>query len=285
MADTLGPITTTPDGLKVCLACDAGLRIINPHTYAVTVVSLSEPTHKIAITPDSTQACLLGTNRLFVVDLTTLATQSEFVGNTASDLAITKDSSQILVSQSFPSGVETFTLNPLTSGDLFSFGRNNQAIAITSDGKQACIVDPRSGLEPGTLWIFDILTHSISGQMLGVQPNALVISSPVAPNAPAKFIGKIKRYSHKKRTLCLHWKNSSSQDIVTYEIFAFKKKIATILPNAQSKYHQPIYSPFLFCQKIPKKYFHRLHKKYRIRAVSSNGLASAFTLLRFPHCK
>jgi YVTN family beta-propeller protein len=283
LGNPLGPISITPDGSKVCVASTTGLYIIDPTLLSVVPVPLPEPISKIATTPDNTKACLLGNIHLFTVDLGTLSIQSAFVGSFSPDIAVSPDSSKLYVTQSFPSGLSVFSLNPLAWQNEIGFGHNNQEIALTCDGTKACISDPGTWLEPGILHIIDLATLTLNGEVVGAGPNALVITSPTTPTQPSKFVGEVKRYSHKKRTLCLRWTSSSSQDVAYYEIFASKKKIATIPATFERKFHKPLYSPFLYCEKIPKKYFHRLHEKYKIRSVSSAGLASPFRQVKIKH--
>jgi len=99
--------------------------------------------------------------------------------------------------------------------------------------------------------------------------------APVAPQPPRSFSGKITRHNNHFK-LKTTWKKSPSSDVVAYEIYGKKKRIKTL---ARLNFKKLLH-PRTYYKEHLKKYTHFLHKKYKIRAVSANGLKSTFIHLK-----
>jgi hypothetical protein len=153
------------------------------------------------------------------------------------------------------------------------------AIAI-ADNKYACVCCAQSN----TVSIFDV-TNLPSGTapsiVVGGFPNAIaILPGKVFP--PRQFTGHIHRHG-RKSVLRMKWEKSPSVNIASYEIFAFRKRIATIFPHSSFKFRKTLHSPYLLRKRIPKQYLHHLHEKYRIRAVNVNGVTSRLMPLKVGH--
>jgi YVTN family beta-propeller protein len=101
---------------------------------------------------------------------------------------------------------------------------------------------------------------------------------------PKTFKGFASRChkSHKVH-LFTKWKGSTSSNIIRYEIFAYHKKIASIKSHKNFK-HTIILHPHHDQKKhLSRSYRKFIQKKYRIRAVSSNGTKSNYTHLKVTH--
>jgi hypothetical protein len=91
-----------------------------------------------------------------------------------------------------------------------------------------------------------------------------------------RFKGKVKHHRN-KLFVKTKW-NKSAATVTGYEIFARKKKIATI--PAQNKAHATIrLHPCHIHHEISNKYRHYLQHKYKVRAIDADGTAGAFTFL------
>jgi hypothetical protein len=104
-------------------------------------------------------------------------------------------------------------------------------------------------------------------------------TSPVTPTGRytyRRFKGKVKHH-RKKLFVQTKW-NKSVSNVAEYEIFARKKKIATV--PAQNPAQATIrLHPHNVHHEISNKYRHYLQHKYKVRAIDSDGTASAFTFL------
>jgi hypothetical protein len=104
-------------------------------------------------------------------------------------------------------------------------------------------------------------------------------TSPVTPTdlyTYRRFKGKVK---HHKNKLFVKTKwNKSAATVTGYEIFARKKKIATI--PAQNKAQATIrLHPHHAHHEISNKYRHYVQHKYKVRAIDVDGTTSAFTFV------
>jgi hypothetical protein len=104
-------------------------------------------------------------------------------------------------------------------------------------------------------------------------------TSPVTPSdlyTYRRFKGKVNHHKH-KLFMKTKW-NTSAAAVTGYEIFARKKKIATI--PAQNKAQATIrLHPHHVHHEISNKYRHYLQHKYKVRAIDADGTASAFTFV------
>jgi hypothetical protein len=159
-------------------------------------------------------------------------------------------------------------------------GVGNLPVAIAiADNRWACVCNNGSD----TVSIFDAIhpfLSSVSTVVVGKEPLAIAIQK-TKPASPKKFKGKVRhKFRLHEGTLCTTWKRSSSPDIAFYEIFAFGKRIATIPATSPRKFCKKLKSPYLCKKHLPKKFFHKLEKKYRIRAINADGVASSYKRLK-----
>jgi YVTN family beta-propeller protein len=98
--------------------------------------------------------------------------------------------------------------------------------------------------------------------------------------APRDFHGKAKIYKKSKKLfLRTKWEKSTSSNLIRYEIFAHKKRIAIIpvrKPQKKRLHLHPQHFPY---HNLSKHYKHYLQSKYTIRAIDSHEKASDFTPL------
>jgi hypothetical protein len=272
-----GVITITPDGRKACVAVPKALCVIDTITKALTTIPVpaTNPFLAIASVPDSKKVCLLSDPTLWVIHLDTHAVQSSFVGPNASNVTVSPSGAKIYITRNFSGSAENGGMGMLEERDLWYEGlegssnedesktdvREHEVSPVTDEGRP----------------VRDDGCSNGGGSALPVTQKG--------PSRPPKFTGKIKRFSHKKRSLCLRWAKTSSKDVVRYEIFAYKKKIATIPATRACGLNRQLHRPFTFGKGITKSFFRRLHNKYKIRAVSATGAASRFRYLDIVHHK
>jgi YVTN family beta-propeller protein len=289
-----GDLAVTPDGQEVI--------VINVGSNTVSVVSLSSFSvvatinvqlvpFAVAITPDGTKACVCNTtsNTVSVIDLTT----NTVIANVPVDLfpqavSITPDSTKACVSNNIGNTVSMIDLSvplPVVIATI-PVGVFPTTSVVTPDGTKCCVCNAASD----SISIIDLSSFAVINQVaVGSAPVKIAIRTvtlppppppPSNPSAPRSFEGKVERKKKGKGILHTKWKKSLSSDVVTYEIFAFHKRIATISAKARLVFHKHLHSPLLFKWYLPKRYFHRLKEKYKIRAVSSSGLKSKFVHLK-----
>jgi YVTN family beta-propeller protein len=275
-------VAMTPDGSKACVTCfDTGLEIIDIGTHLVTTIPITDGVSSIAITPDGTRACIVGGPTGFcIVHLATATIDYLPVGNNTTVVAVTPDGAMACVATAFPGSLAIIDLSTLTIFPI-SIGQQNLNIAITPDSTKVCVTDAL-----GTdLFIVNLATREYTSVPIGKSPSGIAIRAVALPSTnpdkPSKFIGTIRKHKSGKSVLHTKWRRSLSHDVVQYEIFAYNTKIASIASSSKRSYAKKLHSPFLYCHRLPQKFLHRLHKKYKIRAVNTDGMASPFTHLKF----
>jgi YVTN family beta-propeller protein len=114
-------------------------------------------------------------------------------------------------------------------------------------------------------------------------PSAKSIQTVAGPARPTAFVGKAHLH-HNKRCVRLktNWHKSTARHVKKYQIFAHKKKIATI--RAKHKLTKTItLHPHRIPKHISEKYRLYLHDKYSVRTVDASGNTSFFTTLHVRH--
>ena len=103
-------------------------------------------------------------------------------------------------------------------------------------------------------------------------------------SAPFEFVGEIKKvwdskFGTKRLKLHTSWQKPLLTDISRYEIFAGNKRIAKINLNHHRRFVKYLH-PDSFMKEHRHPYKKFLNKKYKIRAVNSDGIPSNFTHLK-----
>lgn len=288
-------IAITPDGKTLYVGTfDDTVVPINTTTNSPgTPIALSSipPSSSLpwnaAISPDGTKLYVVNLNKSVTIINTqtnTRITTLDFGSSGATCVAITPDGTTAYVTLTTDSSIVPINTATNAVGSPISMGITDSSpygIAISPDGKTAYVV--LAGIN--SVMPVDLATRTtLTPIPVGTNPLNIAIAATTSlpPEAPKKFKGKLIHHKpgHKARaTLKTRWQASSSSNIARYEIFAYNKRIASIAGRAPLRYKKHLHSNYLWHTHIPKKYLRHINKKYRIRAVNDDGIASTFTKL------
>lgn len=301
-------IAITPDGSKayVTNSIDDDVVIIDTATDTVigSPIGVGLAPFGIAVTPDGTKVYVCNSNSgtVSVIDTSTNLVIATIPAISETDapqcVAITPNGAKAYVTVDHPPAANSSislrkdppsaqnsvividTVTNTVIGTPIPVGFNPIGVAITPDGSRAyvCIGD-------STVVVIDTTTDSIidSPIPVGLFPYLIAIG-PLAeqPQPPSHFKGIIKRHIHsywRKTTLYMKWKKSPSSNIDHYEILASGRVIASIQASGPLKFHKRL-QPYVLDERLSHDYLHYLKDKYRIRAVTSDGLMSSLKKLK-----
>jgi hypothetical protein len=223
--------------------------------------------------------CNVGSNTVSVFDATNPSSvpTTVDVGQTPSAIAIAFNKYACVCNE----GSRTVSVFDVTHPPLppkrapsVNVGHFPVAIAIANN-KYACVCN--SG--DNTVTVFDVTSLSTAPTTfaVGLHPIAIAVLSPPqeAPlvEPPPLFTGVIHRHGG-NGTLEMRWRGSLSPNIASYEIFAGDELLTSISASTSYSFSWHLDSPYLSKKKLPHKYIREVEKKYRIRAVNADGIAS-----------
>ena len=292
-------IAISSDGTLALVTGDAEVTAIDLGTLSVIgyPISLGEDVlGNVAITPDGRQAIVTGTSgsSVYALDLTQL---SQLIDGSSTGISlITVDETPnwcSITPDQAPTARFTFT----AQGDKFFFDGSASTSPVGGiasyiwdfgDGSSRTTTTPEvshtySGIGPFTVTLTVVndggtsLDVTFTGQTMSNNggPSARISQVVAGFSRPSKFLGRVHRSHHGRSVLTTWW--PKKRNTKEYQLFAHDKKIASIRGSHKCEKKITLHSedsPF------SRKYRHRLHHKYKIRAVDAYGRASPFTALR-----
>jgi YVTN family beta-propeller protein len=295
-------IAITPDNTLACV-CNSGsasnsVSIIDLISRTVVgTVDVGSSPQGIAITPDNKHAWVSNffNTTVSIIDLSSQTVVGTVdVGSAPTGIAITPDQAPTANFSYTISGVavsfnasESFSPFGEIATYQWNFGDGSPVETVSSPTIShtyansgtftvTLIVTNTSGTS--TQQTFTGQTVSNNGGPSAEQQQQVVVSLEVL--APRKFTGKPKIHKKsKKLDLKTQWKKSLTQNILRYELFAHKHKIASIAATRSLKKKLRLHPQHFPSHHLSKDYRTYLHHKYSIRAIDTNGKASAFTYL------
>ena len=250
---------------------------------------------ELAITPDNALAYVTSssTNSVIVVNLTNGSIVTTISGFPSSfGIAISPDQSPV-------ASFTTTGTNPVNfdaSSSISPVGSIQSYFWNFGDGTTLTTASPivtHTYTKPDSYTVTLTVTNTagtsttiaFTGQTMGNNGSSFAMLSqtitiPAAP-APHKFKGKLKKHWHKKELhlkLRAIWKQVSG--IQFYEIFAYKKQIATVTADSELVFKKPLDPKHYYLSHL-KGYKKFLSKKYKIRSVDAFGIKSTFVPLDF----
>ena len=294
-------VAITPDGSMAIVANhdDGTLSVFDltqspiPSGYTVPTDPITPFPTYIAITPDGTKAYVGIASADNVVDVFDLTeTPIEYIDRIASisaeGIAITPDQAPISV---FTASVSGMTVSCDGSGSSSPVGNIKEYQWNFGDGTPVVTTTSPTASHTyrgGGDYTISLTVVNDAGTSTEVTFTGQTISNRGLPRARstqtatiasiASFTGKVRLDGRKQRVrLETRW-SSKASDIVRYEIFSRKKKIATI--SAKRKKRKTIkLHPRLFPLNATRKYKLYLHDKYGIRSVNTSGVRSPIVLI------
>ncbi len=298
IGNTLYDIAIAPNGSFAYVVSNGtnSIYVIDTATNTVTDIftGITDPI-ALAITPDSALAYVTSstTSSVIVVNLTN--------GNIVTTIAgflfpfgITISPDQSPVAIFTTSGTDPVSFD--ASGSISPVGTISSYVWDFGDGTTLTTTSPTvnhvytaQGSYTVTLTVTNTAGTSTTTVYTGKTMNnngssfartSRQITIPPAP-APKKFAGELEKKWHKKKLhlkLQATWKQVSG--ILFYEIYAYKKKIATVKANKKLVFKKPLDPRHYYLTHL-KKYKHFLTKKYKIRSVDAFGIKSRFVHLSF----
>jgi YVTN family beta-propeller protein len=106
-----------------------------------------------------------------------------------------------------------------------------------------------------------------------VSPTPEVVSSAV-PSSPTTCRGKFKKLSGKKGLLIFSWTQSTSPEVVRYDVYLDKRWIKSVDSTLPLSFSIRVKSSQLGSKHRSKKYLRHIMKSYSIRAVTASGKVS-----------
>jgi DNA-binding beta-propeller fold protein YncE len=253
----------------------------------------------IAITPDGKSLYVVGyditggeTGKVYIVDVTSHdVTSIAFPGSFLVGIAITPDQAPTANFTATSAGA-TVECNASRShspvGDIatysWDFGDGSavvttQAPIITHTYNAARTftvgLTVTNSAGTSTAQTFTGQTVSNNGLSSATTAKQISIGSTILP--PRHFKGKIHSGKHKHRYLLnTIWHKSRSKKIKRYEIFDHHKRLMSIKRGEKMMARLHFYAPFAHKRDFSKRFIHKLHERYTIRAVDSKGHKSNF---------
>ena len=164
-----------------------------------------------------------------------------------------------------------------TNGEFISVPSANQVV-FSADGKKAFA----NNFVEGQISVIDVASGTVKsltgysfplGLALIATPSALdptTVSSAV-PSTPTACRAKLKKLSSKKAMVVFAWKQSSSPEVVRYDVYLDKRWIKSVDSSSPLSFSVRVKSSLLRNKHRSKKFLRRLMKSYSIRAVTAAG--------------
>jgi len=258
-------LAITPDGKALYVSSSIAVGSVvpfdittNPETQGTAIAGFRFPV-AISITPDQSPVAR------FTASLSKTGTPSSFDASQS----VSPVGSISSYAWNFGDGTTVTTASPVIQHTYQKAGQFHVTLTVTNTAGTSTtqLLTSRTLARNGSLYF------AVRDISLGI-----LLSSP------SKFIGEIQKVWDKKirsHILKLHtsWKKPSQTEVSHYEIFAGNKRIKKISLKHHRRFVKHLH-PSSFMKTHRHHYKKFLDRRYKIRAVNSDGISSNFTHLK-----
>jgi YVTN family beta-propeller protein len=167
-----------------------------------------------------------------------------------------------------------------SNGELIFVPSANQVV-FSADGKTAFannqLEDQISVIDVAKDTVKSLPGYSFPQGLAIIRTQASPIPdvvSSVVPSSPTICRGKLKKLSSKKGVLVFSWTQSTSPEVVRYDVYLDKRWIRSVDSASPLSFSVRVKSSQLGSKHRSKKYLRRIMKSYSIRAVTASGKVS-----------